>query len=232
MHALPAVILTSALGALLMCLLVFRYGFPGADEAQPSPADASRRLLLTRLGHAAAGVCFAISAMLGLVALIEGSRATTSADGLRSELGALRDRLASLEARLGPAESRLGAVASRAGVTERRATAAEARAGSALARLDRVESRLDGVEASLRQARADTEEAQAGRVGPAASPSRDARPSPAPLTRSGAGAGAGPTGLRLGDKLREDWETIKREGRATRSQVRGAFRKLWEALSP
>jgi hypothetical protein len=206
--ALPAVIVTSALGALLMCLLVFRYGFPGADEAQPSPAEASRRLLLSRLGHAAAGVCFAISAMLGLVALIEGSRATTSADGLRSELGALRDHLAGLEARLGPVESRLGAVASRAGVTERRATAAEARAGSALARLDRVESRLDGVEASLRQARADTERAQAGR------------------------ASAGPTRAGLGHKLREDRETIKREGRAARSRVRGALRKLWETFSP
>jgi hypothetical protein len=228
--ALPAVILTSALGALLMCLLVFRYGFPGADEAPPSAAEASRRLLLTRFGHAAAGVCFAISAILGLVALVERARATTPAEGLRSELATLRDRLAGLEARLGPVESRLGAVASRAGGAERRAVAAEARAGSVLARLDRVESRLEGVEASLRRARADTGHAEGGRVGPAASPPRDARPAAARLTRSG--AGASPTRPGLGDKLRDDWQTIKREGRATRSQVGRAFRKLWESFSP
>jgi hypothetical protein len=213
--ALPAVIVTSALGALLMCLLVLRYGFPGDTEAESSPAEASRRRLLTRLGHAAAGVCFAISAMLGLVALVE----TTSADGLRSEVERLRDRLAGLEARLGPMESRLDAVGSRAGVAERRAASAEARAGSVLGRLDRVESRLEGVEASLRRAKADTEPAPAGRVGPAARPSGDARLSPAASTRSG-----------LGSKLREDWETVKREGRAARAQVRGAFRKLWEKL--
>src|SRR5438552_2765874 len=58
-------ILASALGALVMCLLVLRYGFMPILETNPARAD--RDLLVTRLGHAAAGVCFATSAILAVV---------------------------------------------------------------------------------------------------------------------------------------------------------------------
>ena len=58
-------ILASALGALVMCLLVLRYGFIPIPETNPARAD--RDLLVTRLGHAFAGVCFAASAILAVV---------------------------------------------------------------------------------------------------------------------------------------------------------------------
>jgi hypothetical protein len=80
--ALPGVIVTSALGALLMCLLVLWYGLPG-DEG---PA---RRALVIRLGHAAAGVFFAVSALLGLVAMVERSRTVLPLDALPVPQGRL-----------------------------------------------------------------------------------------------------------------------------------------------
>src|SRR5260370_28475598 len=58
-------ILASALGALVMCLLVLRYGFMPILETNPARAD--RDLLVTRFGHAFAGVCFATSAILAVV---------------------------------------------------------------------------------------------------------------------------------------------------------------------
>jgi hypothetical protein len=67
-HAtITATVVTSALGALVLCLLVFRYGFePPEDES----LDARhRRFFVTRLGHAAGAVFFAITAGLAGIAL-------------------------------------------------------------------------------------------------------------------------------------------------------------------
>ena len=70
--ALTAVIFTSAAGALVMCLLVFKYGFaPSPDEL---PSDSVRRVFITRLGHALAGTCFAATAILAAVTLADLAR--------------------------------------------------------------------------------------------------------------------------------------------------------------
>lgn len=67
--ALAASIFASVMGALVMCVLVFRYGFtvpsPSDAEVGPTPSD----VLITRVGHAVAGVCFAATAVLAIVAL-------------------------------------------------------------------------------------------------------------------------------------------------------------------
>lgn len=70
-------IITSALGALLLCLLVFRYGFTPPDDE--SPEERSRRQFVTRLGHAAGAVCFALTA--GLSAVVLGVSDGRSAQG-------------------------------------------------------------------------------------------------------------------------------------------------------
>jgi hypothetical protein len=57
-------IFASALGALIMCLLVLRDGF-SPISADPSRAD--HDVLITRLGHAIAGACFATTAILATV---------------------------------------------------------------------------------------------------------------------------------------------------------------------
>lgn len=67
-YALAASIFASVTGALVMCVLVFRYGFTvpaPSDEAGPTPTD----VLVTRVGHAVAGVCFAATAVLAIVGL-------------------------------------------------------------------------------------------------------------------------------------------------------------------
>lgn len=65
-YALPGIIVLSALGAVIMCLLVFRYGFTTVSEE--APEEAAHRLFVTRFGHALVGVCFAAAAMLAVVA--------------------------------------------------------------------------------------------------------------------------------------------------------------------
>ena len=61
--ALAASIVASVMGALVMALLVFRYGFtipaPSDVGAGPTPTD----VLVTRVGHAIAGMCFAATAV-------------------------------------------------------------------------------------------------------------------------------------------------------------------------
>lgn len=72
-HYAAAIIVTSALGAFVLCLLVIRYGFTPAED-EPLPAR-HRRFFVTRIGHAVGAVCFAITAVLGGVALSLASRA-------------------------------------------------------------------------------------------------------------------------------------------------------------
>src|SRR5207237_1177647 len=91
-------ILASALGALVMCLLVLRYGFMPILET--NPARAYRDLLVTRLGHEAAGVCFATSAILAVVyiarAPVQPAAATPDPRGIaRPPRGRRRHRCAS-----------------------------------------------------------------------------------------------------------------------------------------
>src|SRR5919109_220367 len=62
--ALVVSIVASAVGALVMCLLVARYGL-----RPKSAQDDERGLLATRFGHALAGVCFAATGILAIVAL-------------------------------------------------------------------------------------------------------------------------------------------------------------------
>jgi len=68
-YALVGSILASVVGALVMCVLVFRYGFtvpaPSDAEGGPTPTD----VLITRVGHAVAGACFAATAVLAIVGL-------------------------------------------------------------------------------------------------------------------------------------------------------------------
>ena len=106
--ALTAVIFTSAAGALVMCLLVFKYGFsPSPDEL---PSDSVRRVFITRLGHALAGTCFAVTAILAAVTLADLARrvpptaaAVPTSDRRTMELAELT--LGALMSRVGAAES-------------------------------------------------------------------------------------------------------------------------------
>jgi YtkA-like protein len=114
--ALLAIVLASAVGATTMCLLVVRYGFPAPEEDDPE--GTRRGLAVTRVGHAFAATCFAITAILAtlivtrpaagppLVADSPAASPSPSADTVtrvRAEMEELvvrlEDRIAALEER-------------------------------------------------------------------------------------------------------------------------------------
>src|SRR6267378_1612623 len=134
-------ILASALGALVMCLLVLRYGFIPILETNPAHAD--RDLLVTRLGHAAAGVCFAASAILAVVYIARAPAQPASATPDPRVLA----RLAALERERQALGEQVGAVGGNV--------------GGMRARLDQAESRVAGVEVGLKRLGADVAQSSA-----------------------------------------------------------------------
>jgi len=143
--ALAASIFTSVAGALVMCVLVFRYGFtipaPSDAEAGPTPTD----VLMTRAGHAVAGTCFAATAVLAILALSlrAPERAAPSATAvvapapvpevapaepgaearasrLDSDLGALQVRLAEAESRQARLDAEIRRRSARAAALEQK----------------------------------------------------------------------------------------------------------------
>jgi hypothetical protein len=154
----------SALGAVVLCTLVVLYGFTPAGEDPPDRAN--RRLLLTRVGHAIAAVCFTATAILTAVVLVAPGRppapvAATiqSPDGRVPVLG---QQLAGQEKRLSGQEARLAGQESRLAETE--------------TRLHELENQLRRREAEL--ARAEAERAASVKAS-APSPVKATVPAPA-----------------------------------------------------
>ena len=72
--ALAAALILSALGAVLVCVMVILFGFTGPDDEPP--LKTARRLMFTRIGHALATTCFAATAILIAMVLLRSGRAT------------------------------------------------------------------------------------------------------------------------------------------------------------
>jgi hypothetical protein len=113
--ALVVSIVASALGALVMCLLVARYGLPPAKDE-----DTRRGLFVTRFGHALAGVCFAATGILSLVAL---AATRESPPASQTVVKVEPDRAA--EARLQALAVEVKAIATRLEQAEARVTAVD-----------------------------------------------------------------------------------------------------------
>jgi hypothetical protein len=114
-YALIACVVASAVGALVMCLLVLAYGF---NPAEGPSLDGGRRWLITRVGHAAAGACFAITAILALVVLARSSSVPPTVASPDPSAEALQARLDAVAAGLSGVEARMARVESRVGVTQ------------------------------------------------------------------------------------------------------------------
>jgi hypothetical protein len=116
--ALTTNIVASLVGALVLCFLIFRYGFgPSEDE---TVTEATRRQVVTRVGHAVAGVCFAIAAILAAVTLsvsVPGPQGPPPGEpgptALQDQLTALGMRVSGLESLLGEINSSVEKVLSR-----------------------------------------------------------------------------------------------------------------------
>jgi hypothetical protein len=183
--ALVVSIIASVLGALVMCLLVARYGLRPATGQ-----DTERGLLATRFGHALAGVCFAATGILSLVILFAptGEPRPTSEAAMSVE----PDRAA--EARLQALTSELKGIATRLEEAETRVTAVDGAArrlgdevGSMGARAKELErktaARVDELERTFAARTKELERTIAAlprRSIVAEPPAKETKPAPAP----------------------------------------------------
>ena len=117
-YALPGVVVASLVGALVMCLLALRYAVP--PDTDEDADDFNHRLLVLRFGHAVAAFCFAMAAVLAVLAFKARPEVVASASiaaapsfddvaRVRTEVqgleGTLRQQLRGLESRLTAVES-------------------------------------------------------------------------------------------------------------------------------
>src|SRR5438067_10604018 len=131
-------IFASALGALVMCLLVLRDGF---SPISADPARADHDVLITRLGHAVAGARFATTAILATV-LVARNPAPVPVHQMTERIGALeRERRALGEQVSGLATSMHG--------HQERVDAANGDLHSMRLSLDQAESRCEKAENRL-----------------------------------------------------------------------------------
>ena len=144
-------IFASALGALVMCLLVLRDGF---SPISADPARADHDVLITRLGHAVAGACFATTAVLATV-LVARNPAPVPVHQMTERIGALeRERRALGEQVSGLATSMHG--------LQERVDAANGDLQSMRLRLDQAESRFVKAENGLAKTEAGLSKVEAG----------------------------------------------------------------------
>jgi hypothetical protein len=270
--ALVISIVASALGALVMCALVARYGLtPAPDERADA---AARRVLLTRFGHAFAGVCFVATGLLALVAVVVQGRHVAAAAPAPPAVVAERDP--ATDARLEALAAELRAIAARIEDADRRLSAVDGttrRLGDEVSSIQARARQLERAVAARSRTvvppappRAEPREprepnrpperfvpAAAPTVVPAPPPPPPAAsdPVPAPRRTSAAPVSASepaaapsqrvsepaasppsrpmPTRRQLGDRVRDDWRTV-RDGFATagdefKDAVRGLARR-------
>jgi hypothetical protein len=150
-YALLGSLLAGAAGALILIAVTVRHGLKrrGLPDGDEVPEDVVRRHRTVRLADTAAVLCFAISAGLGVVGLMQHTRAVPP-PGATADEGQVAERLSALEKRVASAElelqsrsgaapesrvwedrlvrleSRLGAVEERAAIVERRGPAPRA----------------------------------------------------------------------------------------------------------
>ena len=191
-------ILASALGALIMCLLVMRAGF---SPTGANPEREARDILIARFGHAAAGVCFATTVILATVmiarpaarppvtpdpkvterlATLDRERETLGSQlaGLQASVQSLREGLGSdvqtLRTRLDSTDGRVAKTEDEVAKTHAGVTKTESELAKTEAGLARAESALKRLTDDLAQANVrarQVERASAAR--PAAAPARE-----------------------------------------------------------
>src|SRR5206468_1341347 len=179
-----------------------------SSSATNSDAEPSGDAGLTRLGHAFAATCFALIAVIGVIGLVQQGRAVRQAqaeqDGVATKIAEVREEVLGLDKRVASVESRV-----------------EGGAESADRLAHRLDDRGDG--------RVTPETTSPG-VPPApviALPlpptSREERPGPPSPPRPEPD---------LKTKIREDWETTNRYARNAANEIKDAFRRFRDWISP
>lgn len=112
-YALTACVVASALGGVVLCLLLFLYGSAPPDE-EPRGA-VRRRMLVTRLGHTVAAACFAATAVLALIVL-----SREAGVGRIGEITRVAEDVRALDARVSAVESGVRRIAASLEILVRR----------------------------------------------------------------------------------------------------------------
>src|SRR5437867_7083750 len=152
--SLPAVVLISGFGALVMCALLLRDWYP-SSSATNSDAEPSGDAGLTRLGHAFAATCFALIAVIGVIGLVQQGRAVRQAqaeqDGVATKIAEVREEVLGLDKRVASVESRV----------EGGAESADRLAHRLDDRVAGLERRMTNTQTALRQMSGDVARVQA-----------------------------------------------------------------------
>ena len=247
-YAVPATIVLSALGAIVLCVVLLLYGFKAeaTEEEQPS----HRQLFAIRLGHALAAACFAGVVMLATVAFIHERGVTaqapaTSAAGIATEVRTLRERLEATETRLADAQRQLATLQSRVppntASTPAPAVGAERPATAPALALPERPARPSKPRAAparsissppVPRPPAATPRDDPGMALPAP-PRASNRQSPDASTHGGATpvpAREPSYSVSLGEKVRRDWETVKQGFRDAGDDIRNGFDALGRGI--
>jgi hypothetical protein len=214
--ALPGTILASAVGAVVLCILLLLYGLKSEPDDERAPGN---RLLVIRLGHALAAACFAAALMLSTVALIEQRRvAATATASSGDEIQHLADHVDTLEQRLAATELRLGDVES---------------ARTVAASLPAAESPPPAVLPASPRAMASVPKRRPAVSPPtrpsAVGPASMREPGEAAIVRTGSSAPAAAAATRasssddFGARTRNDWEDVKHGFREAGRDIRSGF---------
>jgi hypothetical protein len=214
-YALPGTILVGGLGAVILCLVLFVYGFRSdLEDEGPSPA---RRQLMIRLGHAVAAACFAGVVMLSTVALLEQRRAAAAPPRALPEIDRLQSRLRTLESRLAATELQVSDLAQRPVAL---ASSAEPRARPAAVPSP---ARPRTAPPPPRRVAASSTTVDGAASPPSVREPAGTTPAPAPSARVAAVAPPPPPSDDFGERARADWESVKRGFRDAGNDMRTGF---------
>jgi hypothetical protein len=245
--ALATAVVVSALGAVVLCILVVLYGFTPSDE--DFPASGRGRLLLTRVGHAIAAACFTATAILIAIVLVQQRTPTPGsvAAPLTTVPGtaAIGEQIARQESRLVRTEARIRELeeALRRRDAERPAPAVE-RPAPAVERRVSAPSRQrpaatdPSASTTTKPAPSSSPGRASGGSGggestpPAASPPspRAAEPPAAPEAEPTAARQPSGRGFDISNKLRDDWRDIQRGVGSAGDDFRSAVGNLKRRL--
>jgi uncharacterized coiled-coil protein SlyX len=150
---LAAILVASGFGALVMCLLVLRYGFAAPPD---DASQARRREVATRLGHAIAATCFAATAILAVVLMAHARREPGAPspvpgdepDGLEQVVGT---RVSGVSERLAALELRVDAMEAGVRPLDDRVSDTRAQLDLVAAELEHATPRVSAVESLVRQ---------------------------------------------------------------------------------
>jgi hypothetical protein len=225
-YALPGTILASAVGAVVLCVVLFLYGFKSEpDDEGPAPG---RRLLVVRLGHALAAACFAAAVMLSTVALVDQRRIAAPGPSVtappRDDVPRLEAQVKALEQRLAATELRLGDVVQQRAAVESRSPA-----------LAPVSPSRRPANAPTRRPSPSSPAVSGSEIAASPTPVREEREATAgrPAPSEPDASSVSPIRARaedLGTKVREDWKTVKRGFRQAGESLRSGFADLGRRL--